>query len=176
MKFQARFSGDAAGSTCPVEVAATAPEFRVLVEGRLLSGEAALIRPGIWSLVFEDGSQWEVSLEPAPDGEVAARFGNARAAFDLKDELTARAAATGGRGRSKKGNVVSAAMPGRVLRVAVAAGQLVTAGEPLLVLEAMKMENEVKAPRDGVVEAIAVAPGQAVSAGEVLIRLKSEDG
>lgn len=174
MKFQARFGGEAAGSALPVEVAATAPEFRVLVEGRLLSGEAALIRPGVWSLVFADGRQWEVSLEPAGDGELAARFGNAVATFDLKDELTARAAAAGGRGRSKKGNVVAAAMPGRVLRIAVAAGQTVAAGESLLVLEAMKMENEVKAPRDGVVEAVAVAPGQAVSAGEVLLRLKIE--
>jgi biotin carboxyl carrier protein len=174
MKFQARFSGDAAGSVLPVEVAATTPEFRVLVDGRLLSGEAALIRPGIWSLVFADGRQWEVSLEPAPEGEVAASFGNAVATLDLKDELTARAAAAGGRGRSKKGNVVAAAMPGRVLRIAVAPGQTVAAGESLLVLEAMKMENEVKAPRDGVVEAVVVAAGQAVSAGEVLLRLKIE--
>jgi biotin carboxyl carrier protein len=174
MKFQARFSGDAPGSALPVEVAAATPEFHVLVEGRLLTGEAALIRPGVWSLVFADGRQWEVSLEPGPEGELAARFGNALATFDLKDELTARAAAAGGRGRSKKGNVVNAAMPGRVLRISVAAGQRVAAGESLLVLEAMKMENEVKAPRDGVVATVAVTPGQAVSAGEVLIRLETE--
>ncbi len=64
MKFQARFSGDGGGPAVPIEVAATTPEFRVLLEGRLLSGEAALIRPGVWSLVFSDGRQWEVSLEP----------------------------------------------------------------------------------------------------------------
>ena len=66
------------------------------------------------------------------------------------------------------------ALAGRVLRVSVGAGETVAAGQSLLVLEAMKMENEVKAPRDGVVDGVGVAPGQAVSAGEVLIRLRPE--
>ncbi|MFI5182324.1 MAG: biotin/lipoyl-containing protein [Thermoanaerobaculia bacterium] len=174
MKYQARFSGDPAGAGLPVEVTLKAPGFRLLVDGRALSGEAARLRPGVWSLVFDDGRQWEVSLEPSPDGEWRARFGNAVAVLDLKDELTARAAASGGRSRAKKGDVVTAAMPGRVLRISVAAGQSVVAGEPLLVLEAMKMENEVKSPRDGVIDSIGVAAGQAVSAGEILIRLKNE--
>ncbi len=174
MKFRARFPGDAKGPALPVEVAARAPAFRVIVEGHPLAGEAARLRPGVWSLVFEDGRQWEVSLEPGGDGEWRARFGNAVATLDLKDELTARAAEAGGRSRAKKGDVVTAAMPGRVLRISVDAGQTVAAGESLLVLEAMKMENEVKSPRDGVVEGIGVTPGQAVSAGEVLVRLKSE--
>jgi len=115
-----------------------------------------------------------VSLEPRADGSLRARFGSAVLAFELVDELAALASAGGARGRTKKGNVVPAAMPGRVLRVVVAPGEAVTAGQPLLVLEAMKMENEVKCPRDGVVEAIAVTPGQAVSAGEVLVRLRAD--
>ena len=69
---------------------------------------------------------------------------------------------------------VAAAMPGRVLRVLVAAGDAVTAGQPLVVLEAMKMENEVKSPQDGVISGIAVAAGQPVNAGEVLVRFASD--
>jgi biotin carboxyl carrier protein len=174
MKYQVRFPTEPGGSAVPVEVGATTPEFRVVVGGHTLWGEAARLRPGLWSIVFSDGHQWEVSLESAPDGEWRARFGNAVAVLDLKDELTARAAAAGGRSRAKKGDVVTAAMPGRVLRISVEAGQTVATGESLLVLEAMKMENEVKAPRDGIVESVAVSPGQAVSAGEVLVRLKNE--
>jgi biotin carboxyl carrier protein len=65
-------------------------------------------------------------------------------------------------------------MPGRVLRVLVAAGDAVSAGQPLIVLEAMKMENEVKSPQDGIVSGVAVAAGQPVSAGEVLVRFAAD--
>jgi biotin carboxyl carrier protein len=173
MKFRARLSGDAAGQV-PVEVASVTPDFRVTVGGHLLSGEAASLRPGIWSLVFDDGRQIEVSLLPGADGVTHARFGNALVAFEFQDELTALAAAAGGKSRAKKGDVVTAAMPGRVLRLSVAPGEKVSAGQGLLVLEAMKMENEVKAPRDGVVDSVGVSAGQAVSAGEVLVRLRPE--
>jgi biotin carboxyl carrier protein len=174
MKFRARISGENAGGVIPVEVTAPAPHFRVTIDGRSLAGQASSLRPGVWSLVFDDGRQIEVSLEPAADGGLRVRFGMALAAFELQDELTALASASGGRGKSRKGDVVTAAIPGRVLRVSVGPGETISAGQSLLVLEAMKMENEVKAPRDGVVDAIGVAAGQAVSAGEVLVRLRPE--
>jgi propionyl-CoA carboxylase alpha chain len=61
-----------------------------------------------------------------------------------------------------------APMPGTVVSVAVEAGQAVTAGQPVLVLEAMKMQHTVKAPTDGVVTQIDVKAGAQVAAGEVL--------
>ena len=63
-------------------------------------------------------------------------------------------------------------MPGRVLRVLVSPGQRVTARQGLVVVEAMKMENEVIAPRDGVVKELKVAPGRAVETGELLAVLE----
>ena len=63
-------------------------------------------------------------------------------------------------------------MPGRVVRVLVAVGERVTARQPVVVVEAMKMENELRAPRDGVVEEIRVAPGSAVETGAVLMTLR----
>jgi len=62
-------------------------------------------------------------------------------------------------------------MPGLVLRVPVAVGEAVAAGQGVLVLEAMKMENEIKAQAPGVVTAIAVQPGQAVEKGQVLLHM-----
>ena len=71
---------------------------------------------------------------------------------------------------SKQGaSEIHAPMPGLVLSVAVAAGQAVSAGSPLLVLEAMKMENEIKAPFDAVVESVHVSAGDAVQKGQILI-------
>jgi acetyl/propionyl-CoA carboxylase alpha subunit len=61
---------------------------------------------------------------------------------------------------------IAAVMPGRVVTVLVAPGDSVEAGQGLVVLEAMKMENEVQSPKDGAVTAIHVAPGQTVEAGE----------
>jgi propionyl-CoA carboxylase alpha chain len=61
-----------------------------------------------------------------------------------------------------------APMPGTVVRVAVAEGDAVTAGQPLLWLEAMKMEHQIAAPADGVVSEVNVSPGQQVDVGAVL--------
>ena len=60
-------------------------------------------------------------------------------------------------------------MPGRIVRVLVGVGDRVTARQPVLVVEAMKMENELRSPRDGVVTEVRVVPGAAVESNAVLI-------
>lgn len=66
-------------------------------------------------------------------------------------------------------------MPGAVVRVEVIEGTQVTAGTPIIVLEAMKMEHIVKAPADGVVAAISVATGDQVESGQVLAVVSVEE-
>jgi len=68
--------------------------------------------------------------------------------------------------------LVRCVIPGVVLTVAVRKGMRLRAGDPLLVIEAMKMQNEVHAPRDAVVRALHVSPGDAVTRGKVLIELE----
>ncbi len=170
MKFQVRVPGESAGR----EVVVTAgPAFEATLDGAVLSGDALEVRPGIWSLVTVGGRQIEVSVDVGKDGAVRAAAAGTLFGFELLDALTARALlATGGRTARKARHVV-AAMPGRVLRVLASPGDRVAQGQPVLVLEAMKMENEVKAPRDGVVASVEVAAGQAVSAGDVLLRFEA---
>jgi biotin carboxyl carrier protein len=62
-------------------------------------------------------------------------------------------------------------MPGKILDVKVGVGQAVKRGEVLMILEAMKMENEIVAPEDGTVAAIAVSAGSSVEAGDILASL-----
>jgi len=73
---------------------------------------------------------------------------------------------------SEQGDVVTQ-MPGVVVRVGVAAGSAVRKGDVLLVVEAMKMENEFRAPMDGVVRDVFVVPGQAVQSGARLVHVEA---
>ena len=64
---------------------------------------------------------------------------------------------------------VKAIIPGKVVAVSIAAGDAVTAGQQLLVVEAMKMQNELRSPRDGTIERLAVAPGVNIEVGDLLV-------
>lgn len=70
---------------------------------------------------------------------------------------------------SKEQGVITAPMPGVIVSVSKKAGDNVTAGEPILILEAMKMENEIRAPIGGVLLEVKVSPGQRVDKGETLV-------
>jgi pyruvate carboxylase subunit B len=82
---------------------------------------------------------------------------------------------SGGVERQLESPVLKAPMPGLVLRVQVEPGQRVPAGAGLVVLEAMKMENELKSRFDAVIKAIRVQPGEAVEKGQVLLEFRPPD-
>ncbi len=68
-------------------------------------------------------------------------------------------------------NTVSSPMPGSITKIMVSEGQSVTAGQPVLILEAMKMENEITAPKDGVIGKLCVEAGQTVQGGAALFMI-----
>ena len=87
-------------------------------------------------------------------------------------DLRARATADRTSAAHHGPTAVRAIIPGRVVSVAVTAGDTVTAGQRLLAVEAMKMENELRAPRDGVVERVEVSVGQTVELGDSLVVIR----
>ncbi|MCA9773322.1 MAG: biotin/lipoyl-binding protein [Myxococcales bacterium] len=90
--------------------------------------------------------------------------------------LRAASHATGTRrGRRESAGDLKAPMPGKVLEIRVTEGQEVRKGETLLILEAMKMENEIRAPQDGIVVRVAHKEGESVQAGVALIELKASE-
>lgn len=76
------------------------------------------------------------------------------------------------RGKTKVVNAIKAPMPGLILEISVEVGQTVKENDPLLILEAMKMENSFLSPRDGVIKSIAVEKGHAVDKGQLLIEFE----
>jgi len=76
------------------------------------------------------------------------------------------------RGRTKAINAIKAPMPGLILEINVEVGQQVKENDPLLILEAMKMENSFLSPRDGIIKSIAVEKGNAVDKGQLLIEFE----
>lgn len=110
-----------------------------------------------------NGKTYDVTVEEtgasAPAAPVAAATAPAKAA-----PAAAPAAPSGA-------EKVTSPMPGTVLAVKVAVGQSVKKGETVVLLEAMKMENEIPAPRDGVIASISVNKGSSVQAGDLLLSL-----
>lgn len=105
--------------------------------------------------VVVDGWRFEVEVEPARRAELR--------------ERASRASGGAVRGGPTE---IRAVIPGRVLRVAVAVGDDVEAGHAMLVVEAMKMQNEVRAPRNGTVTRVATGDGQTVEVGDLLVVLE----
>jgi biotin carboxyl carrier protein len=84
--------------------------------------------------------------------------------FDPRD-LRAGPGSSSNHGRQE----ITASMPGKVIRVLVSQGETVEEGQGLIVVEAMKMQNEMKSPKGGMVMEVRVGPDATVSAGEVLV-------
>ncbi|HZI93823.1 MAG TPA: biotin/lipoyl-containing protein [Patescibacteria group bacterium] len=140
------------------------------VDGRSYTLSVTEPQSLVYSLLCEDGASYE-AIVGIKQGRCRVRLGSRvfdvttgqPARFDLKGAAGAGTNADGGK------LSVRAVMPGRVLRVMVKAGETVAARQGLVVVEAMKMENEIAAPRDGVVREVKVAAGSTVENGELLL-------
>ena len=144
--------------------------FRIAIDGATRDVDARAVRPGTWSLVI-DGQSYTVDLDRRRNG-VAASVGASEALLHVEDALHRRlAAAAGPRGNRGSGETIRAPIAGKVVKILVATGDTVAAGTPVIVLEAMKMENELVAERGGKVGEFQKQPGQAVDTGDVLVEL-----
>ncbi len=134
------------------------------VDGREVEIDAVLARRDVLSILI-DGQAYEIKRERTPL-DMHLWVGSVRYAVQLRDPraLRSRAASDDGKGPRK----LLAPMPGKVVRVLVQQDAEVEAGQGLLVVEAMKMQNEIKSPKKGVVRKLVAAEGAAVNAGDVL--------
>ncbi len=134
------------------------------LDGREIEVDAVLARPDVLSLRIGNKA-YEVKCERVGNDQ---HFwvGSARFAAEVRDprSLRGRVRAVDDHGPRK----LTAPMPGKIVRVLVSQGAEVEAGAGVLVVEAMKMQNEIKSPKKGTIQKILVAEGAAVNAGDVL--------
>jgi biotin carboxyl carrier protein len=137
------------------------------------SAEVVRLPDGRLSLLFEDGRQICGRILPLPHGEVEVFTLGARRKIALAEPLRDRLAHASGNGTDPEGaEEVRALMPGRVVEVAVSPGDTVPPGGLLLVLEAMKMQNEIRSTRGGRVARVEVVAGRPVEGGARLVVLE----
>lgn len=127
--------------------------------------------PFVRSLLV-DGESHETAVWRNGDGLWHVGWRGRTHRVELVDPLTHLAEEAHGESGRKGRQVVAAYMPGRVVAVSVAEGDVVEVGAPLVVLEAMKMQNEIQAERAGTVRKLHVAPGQAVEGGDPLLEIE----
>jgi biotin carboxyl carrier protein len=161
------FDATVDGRTIRVEVRGKDGLHTVVLDGHPTAVDARATGRHFLSLII-DGRSYEAGIEKRPGGYMIV----------LDDDAVAVDLAEGARGASapvkKAGGParIVAPMPGKLVRVLVAAGQAVEAGQGLVIIEAMKMENELRAPRAGRVKDVPVRDGQAVDAGALLVVLE----
>jgi biotin carboxyl carrier protein len=153
-----------------IEIQRTGPnQFAIGGENSLeVDNNAMEVAPNTYSILV-NGRAFEAVVMPAAEG-VLVRCGGREFRATVSDPRVWR------RGRGTLFGVegkqqVVAPMPGKVIRILVSAGETVEANQDLIVVEAMKMQNEIRAPKRGTIDRIFIHEGQAVSAGEPLVTI-----
>jgi geranyl-CoA carboxylase alpha subunit len=159
------------GGEREVTVERSADGFEVTLDGRRHTIDLIRLNGAVASLRFvEDGRSFHVSYDRGRSRDWRIGVGDREFTFEVLSPVEAIGAAGSAKGRGA--SVIAAPIPGKVVAVTVAQGDEVEPGRPLVVLEAMKMENELTADRAGRVAAVRVVSGDTVEAGAVLIELE----
>lgn len=165
MKFQVQFRGAGGVKTRMVELAREQEGWRVLLDGQQIDADAMEVAPNTFSILL-NGRAFEVRIMQRSDGSLQVQTNREEFFAEVLDPRAwrGRHSAMEPEGRQQ----IVAPMPGKIVRVLVKEGEVVEAGQGLLVVEAMKMQNEIRSPKNGKVEGLHAKEGQAVNAGEIL--------
>ena len=165
MKLQAAVDGE----KHEIEITRDGGRLLARVDQRVYDLEASEPEPNVYSLKYE-GRVFEVFVSPQKNAAAAfaTRIGSTEIEVAISDPKRLRGTAAGADAVDGKAEIRTA-MPGKVVRILVANGAQVQKGDGVIVVEAMKMQNEMKSSKDGVVKQIRVAEGDNVGAGDLLV-------
>jgi len=166
-----RFVARRAGAELPVEVERYGSGYRVKLGEKSIIIDLVETGRFLRSLRLEDGTQF--AFVHHREGTMHhITLGGANIAVEIVDPLALRRKGTDD--DAGAGGILKALMPGRVVRLLVKTGDVVRRGQSLLILEAMKMENDIQSPVDGVVDEIFINAGDTIEAGGQLLHVKEE--
>jgi biotin carboxyl carrier protein len=154
------------GAPHRVELEKDSNLWRCRVDDQEIELDAAMTTRDVMSILVY-GKAHEVKCEYSLNGDIHLILGSERFAVEVRDPRSFRsrkATAKAAEGPQK----ITAPMPGKIVRIMVSAGDEVEAGQGILVVEAMKMQNEIKSPKKGKVSKVSVAEGSAVNSGDTL--------
>jgi biotin carboxyl carrier protein len=161
-----KFEAELDGQTVAIEVTGQDGRYRIAVGDEVSEIDARQAAEGIWSLLV--GPLSHVVDVSERDGVSMVEVDGESYRIRIEEETRYIIRTRGGKAGAG-GQVLRAPMPGKVVLVEVEVGQVVKPGDGLVVLEAMKMENEFRAAVAGTVREIRARPGQAVNAGDPLV-------
>lgn len=162
MKLEAEIDGE----IHKIELMRDGGSVTAVVDGREFHVDVSQPEPNVY-LLKRDGTVFEARV--APDGSVKVK--GLEFQINVIDPKQLR---TGSSSGSDAGGAaeIRTAMPGKIVRVLAGVGDTVSKGDPVIVVEAMKMQNELAAPKDGTIVAVHVQEASTVAAGDVLVSIE----
>jgi biotin carboxyl carrier protein len=166
MKREISLSSSSGKETRIVELIRDGQRWRAIVDGQPVEADAVEIAPHTYSILL-GGKSHELRVSPLPDGSLKILTAQTEFLAQVIDprEWRGRHGTAEVEGRQQ----IVAPMPGKIVRILVKPGDPVELGQGLIVVEAMKMQNEIRSPKSGAVEKIVAKEGDAVNAGDVLL-------
>jgi biotin carboxyl carrier protein len=155
-----------AGKLRAVELARVEDAWKISLDGVELDADVLEVAPNTFSVLL-NGESHQIRIAPRPDGALTVHTALTEYQTEVIDPRLWRGRKHGAleaEGRQQ----ITAPMPGKIVKVLVGQGDAVEAGQGLMVVEAMKMQNEIRSPKSGKVEKLLAKEGQAVNAGDVL--------
>ena len=166
MKFDVLLNAPDGSRTRVVDLQRNGNRYRILIDGKECAADVAVLEPYTISVLL-GGQAFEIHITPTIDGQLRLQTGPHEFIADVRDPRAWHGRKHGPQEAEGRQQLVSP-MPGKVIRVLLNVGDEVQAGQGVIVVEAMKMQNEIRSPKKGKVERVLAKEGQNVNAGETL--------
>ena len=166
MKFEVHLDSVTGKTSHVVDLEKEGSSYKVSLDGQPVDADVILAAPNAVSVIL-NGTAFEIHIAPSLDGTYKLQTGPHEFQADVRDPRAWRGRKPGSLLAEGRQQIV-APMPGKVIRLLVNIGDEVEAGQGLVVIEAMKMQNEIHSPKKGRVERLQAKEGQPVNAGDIL--------
>ncbi len=166
MRFEVHLDSVTGKTSHVVDLEKDGSSYKVSLDGQPVDADVILAAPNAVSVIL-NGTAFEIHIAPSLDGTYKLQTGPHEFQADVRDPRAWRGRKPGSLLAEGRQQIV-APMPGKVIRLLVNIGDEVEAGQGLVVIEAMKMQNEIRSPKKGKVERLQAREGQPVNAGDIL--------